>query len=123
MSAVLLIGIGVFWLVHPAASEGALSIVPDSDAARRYASLAAVFKAVGDILPPVFVLLALGLHQFRLAGWFHVVTLVLIIAVDMITCVSFVPDPGPQHVLMHVPFAIPMLVAAACFLAQPPTGD
>lgn len=120
VSAVMLLGIGIFWVVHPAAAEGSFSIVPDSDAALRYAKITAIFKAVGDVLPPIFILLALGYRQFRLAGLFHLVTLLLVIVVDMITWGSFVPDAGPQHVLMHVPFAVPMIIAAYCFLKRDP---
>ncbi|WP_367388775.1 hypothetical protein [Lewinella sp. LCG006] len=116
ISAVMLIGIGLFWVVHPAATEGSFSIVPDSDAAVRLAKIVAIFKAVGDVLPPVFILLALSFHQFRLAGLFHVVTLVLVIVVDMFTWGTFVPDVQIMDVLQHVPFAIPMLIAAYCFL-------
>lgn len=116
ISAVMLIGIGLFWVAHPAATEGSFSIVPDSDAAIRLAKIVAIFKAVGDVLPPVFILLALSFHQFRLAGLFHVVTLVLVIVVDMFTWGTFVPDVQPMDVLQHVPFAIPMLIAAYCFL-------
>lgn len=116
ISAVMLIGIGLFWVVHPAATEGSFSIVPDSDAAVRLAKIVAIFKAVGDVLPPVFILLALSFHQFRLAGLFHVVTLVLVIVVDMFTWGTFVPDVQMMDVLQHVPFAIPMLIAAYCFL-------
>jgi len=48
VSAIMLIGIGIFWLGHPAAAEGSFSIVPDSDAAIRFAKITAIFKAVGD---------------------------------------------------------------------------
>ena len=60
VSAVMLIGIGIFWVAHPAAAEGSFSIVPDSDAAIRLAKITAIFKAVGDFLPPIFVLLAIS---------------------------------------------------------------
>ncbi|WP_020568041.1 hypothetical protein [Neolewinella persica] len=120
VSAVMLIGIGIFWVVHPAAAEGSFSIVPDTEAALSYAKITAIFKTVGDVLPPVFILLALGFYQFRLAGLFHVVTLLLVIVVDMITWASFVPDAGPQHILMHTPFAVPMIIAAYCFLKSSP---
>ncbi len=116
VSAVMLIGIGVFWVVQPAAAEGSFSIVPDSDAAIRFSKITAIFKAVGDFLPPIFVLLAIGYRQFRLAGLFHLVTLVLVIVVDMITWATYVPDAGPLDVLQHIPFAIPIIVAAYCFL-------
>lgn len=116
VSAVMLIGIGIFWVVHPSAAEGSFSIIPDSDAAIAYAKIVAIFKAVGDVLPPVFVLLALFAHQFRLAGYFHVITLILVIVVDMLTWGVFVPNASASDILMHVPFAIPMIIAAYCFL-------
>ena len=116
VSAVMLIGIGIFWVVHPSAAEGSFSIVPDSDAAIAYAKIVAIFKAVGDVLPPVFVLLALFAHQFRLAGYFHVATLLLVIIVDMLTWGTFVPNASITDILQHVPFAIPMIIAAYCFL-------
>ena len=116
VSAVMLIGIGVFWITHPAAAEGSFSIVPDSDAAIRFAKITSIFKAVGDVLPPIFVLLALCFHQFRLAGLFHLVTLFLVIAVDMFLWGGFVPNAGPKDILQHIPFAIPILIAAYCFL-------
>ncbi|PIY08735.1 MAG: hypothetical protein COZ18_10845 [Flexibacter sp. CG_4_10_14_3_um_filter_32_15] len=119
VSALMLIGIGIFWVAHPAASEGSFSIVPDSDAAIRFSKITAIFKAVGDILPPVFVLLAIGFHQFRLAGYFHLITLVLVILVDMITWGTFVPNPQPLDILQHIPFAITIGVAAYCFLKTP----
>ncbi|WP_375559003.1 hypothetical protein ACE193_14830 [Bernardetia sp. OM2101] len=119
LSAFMLIGIGIFWIAHPAASEGSFSITPDSDAAISFAKITAIFKAVGDIIPPIFVLLALGLHQFRLAGYFHVVTLVFVIVVDMITWATFVPDAQLTDVLQHVPFALPIIIAAYCFLKSP----
>jgi hypothetical protein len=116
VSAVMLIGIGVFWLVHPSASEGSFSIIPDSDAAIRFAKITAIFKAVGDVLPPIFVLLAIGQRQFRLAGWFHVTTLLLVIVIDMITWGLFVPEVQLLDILQHIPFAIPIIIAAYCFL-------
>lgn len=116
VSAVMLIGIGVFWVAHPAAAEGSFSIVPDSDAAIRFSKILAIFKAVGDVLPPVFILLAIKFRQYRLAGYFHLVTLVLIILIDMLVWGSFVPNASAKDVLMHVPFAIPMLIAAYFFL-------
>jgi len=116
VSAVMLIGIGVFWVLHPAAAEGSFSIVPDSDAAVQFSKILAIFKAVGDVLPPVFVLLAIRFRQYRLAGYFHLVTLVFIIGIDMLVWGSFVPNPSAQDVLMHVPFAIPMIIAADAFL-------
>jgi hypothetical protein len=118
VSALMLAGITALWVFHPDAAEVSLSIVPDSDAAIRYAKLTAVFKAVGDILPPIFVLLALGLHQFRLAGLFQLVTLVLVVVVDMITWATYVPDAQLLDVLQHIPFAIPMVIAAYCFLKK-----
>ncbi|MDP5172144.1 MAG: hypothetical protein NWR72_18005 [Bacteroidia bacterium] len=118
VSALMLIGITALWVFHPDASEVSLSIVPDSDAAFRYARLTAVFKAVGDILPPIFILLALGLHQFRLTGIYHLVTLVLVVVVDMFTWAAYVPDVQALDILQHVPFAIPMIIAAYCFLKK-----
>ena len=120
VSAVMLIGIGIFWVAHPAAAEGSFSIIPDSDAAIRFAKITAIFKAVGDFLPPIFVLLAIGYHQFRLAGLFHVVTLILVIAVDMLTWAAFVPNAQPLDILQHIPFAIPISIAAYCFLKPNP---
>ena len=116
VSAVMLIGIGVFWVAHPAAAEGSFSIVPDSDAAIRFAKILAIFKAVGDVLPPIFVLLAISIRQFRLAGYFHLVTLLLVIVVDMFVWGSFVPNAGAKDILQHIPFAIPIIIAAYCFL-------
>ncbi|MEZ4911594.1 MAG: hypothetical protein R2774_12125 [Saprospiraceae bacterium] len=116
VSAIMLIGIGVFWVVHPNATEGSFSIVPDSETAISFAKIIAIFKAVGDIIPPVFILIAIGFKQFRLAGYFHIITLFLIILVDMIVWGSFVPNASAKDVLMHVPFAIPMLIAAYFFL-------
>ncbi len=116
VSAFMLIGIGLFWVIHPAASEASFSIVADSEAATRFAKITAIFKAVGDILPPVFVLLAIGMRQFRLAGLFHVVTLILVILVDMVSWGLYVPNAGPSDVIQHIPFAIPITIAAYCFL-------
>lgn len=116
VSAVMLIGIGIFWVVHPAAAEGSFSIVPDSDAAIRFSKITAIFKAVGDLLPPIFVLLAIGFRQYRLAGLFHLVTLLLVIVVDMITWGTYVPNVQLLDVLQHIPFAIPIIIAAYCFL-------
>lgn len=118
VSAIMLAGITALWVFHPDASEVSLSIVPDSDAAIRYARLTAVFKAVGDILPPIFILLALGLHEFRLAGIYHLVTLVLVVVVDMFTWAAYVPDVQALDILQHIPFAIPMIIAAYCFLKK-----
>ncbi len=116
VSAFMLIVIGLFWVVHPAATEGSFSIVPDSDAAIRLSKITSIFKAVGDVLPPIFILLAIGHHQFKLAGYFHVVTLLLVIVVDMITWGMYVPNVQPLDVLQHIPFAIPIIIAAYCFL-------
>ncbi|NJL77531.1 MAG: hypothetical protein HC892_23345 [Saprospiraceae bacterium] len=116
VSAVMLIGIGIFWVAHPAAAEGSFSIVPDSDAAIRFAKITAIFKAIGDFLPPIFVLLAISFRQYKLAGYFHLVTLLLVIVVDMFVWGSFVPNAGAKDVLQHIPFAIPIIIAAYCFL-------
>ncbi|MEZ4987243.1 MAG: hypothetical protein R2795_19740 [Saprospiraceae bacterium] len=116
VSAVMLVGIGIFWVAHPAAAEGSFSIVPDSDAALRFGKILAIFKAVGDVLPPIFVLLAISFRQFRLAGYFHLVTLLLVIVVDMFVWGSFVPNAGAIDILQHIPFAIPIMIAAYCFL-------
>lgn len=116
VSAVMLIGIGIFWLAHPAAAEGSFSIVPDSDGAIRFSKILAIFKAVGDVLPPIFVLLAISFRQYRLAGYFHLVTLFFVIVVDMFVWSSFVPNAGITDVLQHIPFAIPIVIAAYCFL-------
>lgn len=116
VSAVMLIGTGIFWLVHPAAAKGSFSIVPDSDAAIRFAKITAIFKAIGDFLPPIFVLLALSFRQYKLAGYFHLVTLFLVIVVDMFVWGSFVPNAGATDILQHIPFAIPIIIAAYCFL-------
>lgn len=116
VSAFMLIGIGLFWVIHPASSEASFSIVADSDAAIRFAKITAIFKAVGDIIPPLFVLLAIGMGQFRLAGLFHIATLLLVILVDMFTWGLYVPNAGPADVIQHIPFAIPIVIAAYCFL-------
>ncbi len=116
VSAIMLIGIGAFWVIHPNATEGSFSLVPDSETAISFTKIIAIFKAVGDIIPPVFILLAISFKQFRLAGYFHIITLLLIIVVDMLVWGSFVPNAGAKDVLMHVPFAIPMLIAAYFFL-------
>jgi hypothetical protein len=84
ISAIMLIGIGIFWLAHPSATEGSFSIVPDSPAAVSLAKIVAIFKAIGDFLPPIFVLLAIYFKQYKLAGYFHIVTLILVIVVDML---------------------------------------
>ena len=116
VSAVMLSGIGIFWVAHPAAAEGSFSIVPDSDTAIRFAKITAIFKAVGDFLPPIFVLLAISFRQYKLAGYFHLVTLLLVIIVDMFVWGSFVPNAGATDILQHIPFAIPIIIAAYCFL-------
>jgi len=116
ISALMLIGIGIFWIAHPAASEGSFSIIPDSDAAFRFAKITAIFKAIGDFLPPIFVLLAISFRQFKLAGYFHLVTLFLVIVVDMFVWGSFVPNAGAKDILQHIPFAIPIMIAAYSFL-------
>ena len=116
VSAVMLIGIGIFWIAHPAAAEGSFSIVPDSDAAIRFAKITSIFKAVGDVLPPIFVLMAIYFRQYKLAGYFHLVTLFLVIVVDMFVWGSFVPNASATDILQHIPFAIPIIIAAYCFL-------
>ncbi len=116
VSALMLIGIGIFGLAHPAAAEGSFSIVPDSDAAIRFAKITAIFKAIGDFIPPIFVLLAISFRQYKLAGYFHLVTLFLVIIVDMFVWGSFVPNAGATDILQHIPFAIPIIIAAYCFL-------
>lgn len=116
VSAVMLIGIGIFWVAHPAAAEGSFSITPDSNAAIRFAKILAIFKAVGDVLPPIFVLLAISFRQYKLAGYFHLVTLFLVIAIDMIVWGSFVPNVAASDIFQHIPFAIPIIIAAYCFL-------
>lgn len=120
VSAIMLIGIGIFWLVHPAAAEGSFSIIPDSDAAVRFAKITAIFKAIGDFLPPIFVLLAIYFGQFKLAGYFHLITLALVILVDMYVWGSFVPNAGAKDILQHLPFAIPIIIAAYSFLKPNP---
>lgn len=116
ISAVMLIGIGIFWVAHPAAAEGSFSITPDSDAAIRFAKILAIFKAVGDALPPIFILLAISFRQYKLAGYFHLVTLFLVIAIDMFVWGTFVPNAAATDILQHIPFAIPIIIAAYCFL-------
>ena len=116
VSAVMLIGIGIFWVAHPAAAQGSFSVVPDSDAAIRFAKILAIFKAVGDVLPPFFILLAIRFGQYRLAGYYHLITLVLVILIDMFVWGSYVPNASAKDVLMHVPFAVPMIIAAFNFL-------
>ena len=116
ISAIMLIGIGIFWLAHPSATEGSFSIVPDSPAAVSLAKIVAIFKAIGDFLPPIFGLLAIYFKQYKLAGYFHVVTLILVIVVDMFVWGSFVPNAGARDILQHIPFAIPIMIAAYSFL-------
>lgn len=116
VSSVMLIGIGVFWVVLPGASEGAFAIEADTAAAEKFARIAAIFKAVGDVLPAVFVLIALYRLQFRLVGYFQLATIILVVLIDILTWRAFVPDPSIRYILMHVPFAIPMAIAAFCFL-------
>lgn len=120
VSAFMLIGIGLFWVIHPTSAEVSFSIVADSEAALRFAKITAIFKAVGDIIPPLFVLLAVGLGQFRLAGLFHLLTLLLVIIIDMITWGFYVPNASPIDILQHIPFAIPIVIAAYCFLKPKP---
>lgn len=121
VSAFMLIGIGLFWVLFPNAAEGSFSITADSDAAIRFSKITSIFKAVGDVLPPIFVLLAIGVRQFRLAGIFHVVTLILVIILDMIVWGTYVPNAGMRDILQHVPFAIPIIIAGYCFLK--PTNE
>lgn len=116
VSAVMLIGIGVFWIVHPSATEGSFSIIPDSTAAISLAKIVAIFKAIGDFLPPIFVLLAIYFRQYKLAGYFHLVTLCLVIVVDMLVWGYFVPNVGAKDILQHIPFALPIIIAAYHFL-------
>ena len=123
ISAIMLIGIGIFWLAHPSATEGSFSIVPDSPAAVSLAKIVAIFKAIGDFLPPIFVLLAIYFKQYKLAGYFHIVTLILVIVVDMFVWGYFVPNAGAKDILMHVPFAIPIMIAALSFLKSNSTTN
>lgn len=120
VSAIMLIGIGLFWLAHPAAAEGSFSITADSDAAIQFAKITAIFKAIGDFLPPIFVLLAIRFNQYKLAGYFHIITLLLVIVVDMFVWGSFVPNANAIAILQHIPFAIPIVIAAYCFLKPSP---
>jgi hypothetical protein len=119
ISAFMLIGIGVFWLAFPLAAEGSFSIIPDTNAAISFAQIVAVFKAICDFLPPVFVLLAIRQGHFKLAGQFHLVTLVVVILVDMVVWAAFVPNASAMDVLQHIPFAIPIGIAAYSFLKKP----
>ena len=117
ISALMLIGIAAFWLASPtAASAGAFGIEPDSEAAVAYAQLTAIFKAIGDIIAPLFALVALLYRQWHLAGVLNLLTLVLIPAVDMVVWGLFA---GPGHILMHAPFALPIAVGAYCLYGQP----
>lgn len=120
VSAFMLIGIGLFWVLHPTSAEASFSIVTDSDAAVRFSKITAIFKAVSDVLPPIFILLAIGFRHFKLAGLFHVVTLILVIMVDMVTWGLYVPNVGPTDILQHLPFAVPIVIAAYCFLKSTP---
>jgi len=64
VSAIMLIGIGAFWVIHPNATEGSFSLVPDSETA--------IFKAVGDIIPSFLILLtAIELIPTVLILWFR----------------------------------------------------
>lgn len=117
ISALMLIGIGVFWLASPAAaSAGAFGIVPDSESAIAYAQLTAIFKAVGDILAPLFALVALFYRQWHITGVLNLLTLLLIPVVDMVVWGVFA---GPESILMHAPFAVPIAVGAYCLYGQP----
>ena len=120
VSAIMLIGIGIFWVIHPSATEGSFLITPDSEAAVTFSKIIAIFKAVGDVIPPIFILLAIKFQQFRLAGLFHIVTLLLLIVIDMFVWGSFVPNAGAKDILQHVAFGIPMIIAAFYFLKPNP---
>lgn len=122
VSAVMLVGIAIFWVVHPSAAEGSFKRIPDSNAAISFSKIAALFKAVCDVLPPIFVFFAIRFGQFRLAGLFHIVTLVLVIIPDMVIWGLYVPKVGIFDVLQHTPFAIPICVAAYYFL-KPTTNN
>lgn len=116
LSATMLIGIAAFWAASPEqAAAGAFSIAPDTEAARAFAQLTAIFKAVGDVLPPVFVFGALVYRQWHLAGLFNAFTLLAVPLVDMAVWGAF---SGPSHVWMHVPFAVPILIGAVCLIGQ-----
>ncbi len=123
ISAFMLIGIGIFWLVFPLAAEGSFSISADTDAAISFAKIVAVFKAICDFLPPIFVILSIRQGQFKLAGQFHVVTLVLVILVDMVVWGVFVPNASVLDIIQHIPFAIPIVIAAYTFLKNPSKND
>ena len=116
ISALMLIGIGFLWLLDPNSTELSFSIVPDSEVASTLARIVSIFKGIGDIIGPVFVLIAIFSHQFRLAGYFQIVILFLVILVDMIVWGTFVPNAGLMDVLMHTPFAVPIIIAAYSFL-------
>ena len=117
VSAVMLFGVAAFWAASPtAASAGAFGIEPNGDADVVYAQLTAIFKAVGDVLAPLFALVALGYRQWHLAGVLNLLTLVLIPAVDMVVWGLFA---GPDHILMHAPFALPIAVGAYYLYGQP----
>jgi len=117
VSALMLIGIGAFWLASPrAASAGAFGIEPDSEAAVAYAQLTAIFKAIGDIIAPLFALVALRFRQWHLTGVLNLLTLLLLPVVDMVVWGTFA---GPSHILMHAPFALPISVGAYCLYGQP----
>ncbi|WCL49924.1 hypothetical protein [Leptospira sp. GIMC2001] len=116
VSAFMLIGIGIFWLIFPMAAEGSFSISADTDSAIRFAKILAIFKSICDILPPIFVILAIQNGQFKLAGQFHLVTLVLVILVDMWIWANFVPNSSLLDIIQHIPFAIPIAIAAYAFL-------
>lgn len=116
ISAIMLVGIGIFWLAYPSSTEGSFSIVPDSPSSVSLAKIVAIFKAIGDFLPPVFVLLSIYFKQYKLAGYFHIVTLILVIIVDMFVWGAFVPNAGAKDILQHIPFAIPIMIAAYSFL-------
>lgn len=123
ISAFMLFGIGIFWLVFPSAAEGSFSIIPDTKAAIQFSKITAIFKAVCDFLPPIFVLLAIRQGQFKLAGYFHLVTLLLVIIVDMFVWGAFVPNAKPMDILQHIPFAIPILIGAYNFLKPNPQNS
>ena len=119
VSAVMLFGVAAFWAASPTAASagaGAFGIEPDGDAAMAYAQLTALFKAIGDVLAPLFALVALGYRQWHLAGVLNLLTLVLIPVVDMVVWGVFA---GPESVWMHAPFAVPIAVGAYCLIGQP----
>jgi hypothetical protein len=117
VAALMLFGVAALWLASPtAASADAFGIAPDSEAAVAYAQLTAIFKAIGDIIAPLFALVALLYRQWHLAGMLNLLTLVLIPAVDMVVWGLFA---GPGQILMHAPFAVPIAVGAYCLYGQP----